>query len=65
MGTNSEPRRFYVKVSGDYLIGYSNFFFDWSPARQIAIMVSDEEYSYIKASLPENHTLELVINEQH
>ena len=58
-----EPRRFYVKVSGVYLIDYDKSNFGWSTAKHIAIMLSDEEYNDIKASLPNNHTLELVIND--
>ena len=72
-----EPRRFYVKVSGNYLIDYyikadydeygyissKHFNHTWSTKRDLAIMVDDFEYKSLKASLPNNHTLELVIND--
>lgn len=63
--TNRLPvvRRFYVKRSGEYLFTYMKAGLKWTLDKEKAIRLSDDEYNFIKPQLPNNHTLELVINQ--
>lgn len=56
------PRHFYIKKSGNYLSGRSEYLLVWSLSKEEAIKFTDTEYDSIKHKLPNNHTLELVIN---
>lgn len=58
--TNRQPfiRQFYIKRSGEYLTKNMT----WTKVRPFASTFTDTEYDSIKHQLPNNHTLELVIN---
>lgn len=62
MGLFKRNRRFYIKVSGQYLVNAEHGYirFAYINNEVIAKPYTDKEYAGIKHILPDNHTLELV-----